>query len=576
MDDYHYKNLTEHFVKQFRQRLTKIYGRELPQEELHAFLEQIDRNVKDKKPTQKWDERDVLMITYGDSIRNDTDPALQVLHRFLNHHLKEELTFVHLLPFFPFSSDDGFSVINYMQVNPELGDWDDIIRLSEDYKLMTDVVINHISKSSQWFQNYLRGEGEGKDFFIEEDPATDLSKVIRPRSLPLLTPFETSSGIKYLWTTFSDDQIDLNFANPAVLLEMVKVILFYLKNGASMVRMDAIAFVWKKPGTTSLHLAQTHEIVKLIRNIMEAVDPDAILLTETNVPNKENLEYFGHGDEAHMVYQFSLPPLLLHALHVGHSKYFNQWVASLPELPPGCTYFNFTASHDGIGMRPLEGLLPDEEREALIYSMKENGAIISTRRNSDGTDSAYEINITYFDAMKTTARGDDDLQKERFLASQTIMLEMQGLPAFYIHSLLATANYHEGVNETGRARSINRRKWDEQEIETLLAQDTAHAAVLTELKIRINIRKNQKAFHPDARQEMVEAGEAFIALRRTSTDEKQRILCITNITPQQETTLPNLIENPENTIDLFTHQKPKIRDGAFVIDSYQTLWLEEN
>jgi len=574
MDHHHYKNLNNHFVKQFRQRLTKIYGRELPQEELHAFLEQIDRHVKSKKPTQKWSERDVLMITYGDSLRNNTEPGLQVLHRFLNRHLKEELTFVHLLPFFPYSSDDGFSVINYMQVNPELGDWDDIIHLSEDYKLMTDLVINHISKSSQWFQNYLRGEGTGKDFFIEEDPTTDLSLVIRPRSLPLLTPFETSSGIKYLWTTFSDDQIDLNFANPAVLLEMIKVVLFYLKNGASMVRMDAIAFLWKNPGTSSLHLAQTHEIVKLIRNIMEAVDPDAILLTETNVPNKENLEYFGHGDEAHMVYQFSLPPLLLHALHTGHSRYFNQWVASLPELPPGCTYFNFTASHDGIGMRPLEGLLPDEEREALIYGLKENGGIISTRRNSDGTDTAYEINITYFDAMKTTVRGEDNLQKERFLASQTIMLEMQGLPAFYIHSLLATANYHEGVNETGRARTINRRKWDEQEIETLLAQDTTHAAVLTELKIRINLRKNQKAFHPDARQEMVEAGEAFIALLRTSTDQKQRILCITNITPQQETTLPSLLENPEETIDLFTHQNPKVIDGAFLVDPYQTLWLE--
>ncbi|HZK08414.1 MAG TPA: sugar phosphorylase [Bacteroidales bacterium] len=574
MDDHHYKNLNEHFVKHFWQRLTKIYGRELPQEELHAFLEQIDRNVKDKKPTKKWDERDVLMITYGDSIRNDTEPALQVLHRFLNRHLKEEFSFVHLLPFFPYSSDDGFSVINYMQVNPELGDWDDIIRLSEDYKLMTDLVINHISKSSQWFQNYLRGEGTGKDFFIEEDPATDLSLVIRPRSLPLLTPFETSSGIKYLWTTFSDDQIDLNFANPAVLLEMVKVILFYLKNGASMIRMDAIAFLWKEPGTSSLHLAQTHEIVKLMRDVMEAVDPNAILLTETNVPNKENLEYFGHGDEAHMVYQFSLPPLLLHALHVGHSKYFNQWVASLPELPPGCTYFNFTASHDGIGMRPLEGLLPEEERESLIYGMKQNGGVISTRRNNDGTDSAYEINITYFDAMKTTVRGEDDLQKQRFLASQTIMLELQGLPAFYIHSLLATVNYHEGVNETGRARTINRRKWDEQEIETQLAQDTTHAAVLTELKIRINIRKKQKAFHPEARQEIIEAGEAFIALRRSSADGKQRILCITNITPQQEASLPNLLDNPEETIDLFTGQKPEIRDGAFVLEPYQTLWLE--
>jgi sucrose phosphorylase len=562
------KSNTQTFDK-IKTRLKKIYGNQLPEDFSDRFIAAIEKDITPGETGEKWDESDVVLITYGDSIINGKEPGLEVLRRFLNKHLAEELSYVHILPFYPYTSDDGFSVVDYKAVNPELGDWDDVKNLGRDFKLMFDLVINHISQKSVWFQNYLDGKAPGKDYFIEVEPETDLSEVVRPRSLPLLTPFETATGKKHVWTTFSDDQIDLNFSNPEVLLEMVKVLLHYLENGASMIRMDAIAFLWKQIGTTCLHLPQTHEVVKLLRDVMELVNPTSILLTETNVPNKENLSYFGEGDEAHMVYQFSLPPLLLHALFSGNAGYFNQWAASIPELKDNCTFFNFTASHDGIGVRPLEGLLPEDELAGLIEGMKASGGKISTRRKNDGSDSPYEMNITYLDAMKRTNKGTDDLQIDRFLASQTVMMEMKGIPAFYIHSLLGTHNYQEGVEQTGRARTINRRKWEEAEIEHLLENETSHNKILSELKRRINIRKKQPAFNPDGAQEIVDAGNELIAIKRISPDKSQEILCLTNVTDK------DIYMDTEdiNGFDLLKNKPIDPENGQLVLGPYQTIWL---
>ncbi len=550
-------------------RLRNIYGDQLSEEFTNRFIDEIEKHTVPGETGNKWNESDLVLITYGDSIINNDEPGLQVLGRFLKKHLAKELSFVHILPFYPYTSDDGFSVVDYMAVNPELGDWEDVKKLGENFKLMFDLVINHISQKSAWFQNYLQGKDPGKNYFIEADPNTDLSEVVRPRSLPLLTPFETSRGRRHVWTTFSDDQIDLDFSNPEVLLEMVKVLLHYLENGTSMIRLDAIAFLWKEIGTTCLHLPETHEVVKLLRDVMELVNPKSILLTETNVPNKENLSYFGDGDEAHMVYQFSLPPLLLHVLFSGNAGYFNRWAASIPGLEDNCTFFNFTASHDGIGVRPLEGLLPDAELNELIEGMKASGGMISTRRQSDGTNSPYEMNITYLDAMKRTKNGADNFQVERFLASQTVMMEMKGIPAFYIHSLLGTHNYLKGVEETGRARTINRRKWEESEIEALLEQGTSHMKILGELKRRISIRKAQPSFHPDGAQEIVDAGEELIAIKRISPDKSQEILCLTNVTNKAL----NIEAENIKGFDLLQDKKVELDNDHLTIRPYETFWL---
>jgi glycosidase len=452
-------------IQRLRDRLREMYG---PRAE--AWLPQFARlaataNTGSVPTGPLWDQRDAVLIAYGDHVGAPGQRPLRVLRRFFEQQdLGSLFSTVHLLPFFPASSDDGFSVIDYRSVDPALGDWDDVQSLGQTAELMFDLVLNHVSQHSRWFQEYLRGSDPYVRYFHEVDPAADLSAVARPRSLPLLTEFATSRGPRHLWTTFSADQVDLNFDEPQVLLELAEVLLDYVRRGARIIRLDAVAYVGKRLGTSCVHLPQAHAVVKFFRDLLAMAAPEVLLLTETNVPHAENIRYFGDGDEAHMVYQFSLPPLLLDAWWNEDAEPLVRWLAQLAPAPPGTTFFNFTASHDGVGVRPLEGLISAERLERLIQAVRTRGGMISTRRAPDGGDSPYELNITYFDALADPENPDGSGQVRRFLGTQALMLALRGIPGVYFSSLFGAGNDMEGVRRSGQARRINRRKFDHQEL----------------------------------------------------------------------------------------------------------------
>ncbi len=485
-----------------------------------------------------WSEKDQWVICYGDSILDEGTPPLAVLDTFLQRYLGDAISGVHVLPFFPWSSDDGFSVIHYREVNSELGEWAHIQTLASHYDLMADLVLNHVSRESLWFVDYLTGSLPGRDYFIEVDPDTDVSQVTRPRSSPLLVPISTRRGTRHVWATFSEDQIDLNFENPDVLLEFVGILLFYLQQGVRIIRLDAVAFLWKRLGTSCIHLPETHTVVRLLRAIVDEIAPGTLLITETNVPHAENISYFGlerlakgAPDEAHMVYQFALPPLLLHTLTRGEATTIQTWLNSLPVLPEQCTYLNFTASHDGIGVRPLEGLLPDHERDALLELMHRFGGFVSMRSNPDGSDTPYEINITWFEAMCGTRRGPDPWQIARFLCSQAIMLSLQGIPALYIHTLTGTLNDVEGVERSGRLRSINRRRWQLDELALLLeSPSTPTHDVFHALHRLLEQRRQEPCFHPNAPQRVIDTPPELLAIERGPLRNGRRLLALYNVT----------------------------------------------
>lgn len=533
-----------------------------------------------KEHPQRWSEKDVLMITYGDSIVEKEVRPLQTLHKFLCEHLPDTFSSVHILPFFPYSSDDGFSVIDYRLVNPNLGDWEDINRIANSFKLMVDLVINHISRESLWFYDYVSDNHPARDFFIELPADTDTSMVTRPRNTPLLAAVNTPRGIRHVWATFSEDQIDLDFSNPDVLLEFIDILLYYIANGARLIRLDAIAFLWKKPGTNCIHLDETHEVVKLLRDILEHIAPDCILLTETNVPHEENLSYFGDGDEAHMVYQFSLPPLVLHALNRGSAKYLTAWASELPKIHRHCTYLNFTASHDGIGLRALEGILPEHEKESLLESMHRFGGFVSMKANPNGQDTPYEINISLFDAMQGTRRGSDQWQVDRFICSQAIMLGMQGIPALYIHSILATPNDLHGVELSGRTRSINRKKWDYGELQSLLeSHNTPNHEVFHELKHVIEIRKAEPCFHPNSEQEIIDVSPGLFTIIRKDENTGRQLLAIYNVTAvAQAITLKDRPDLSDQTDwhDIVSDTKLPGILPSVSLQPYQFMWLIES
>ena len=490
-------------------------------------------------------ERDAILITYGDQFQEPGVPPLRTLYRVLTETLGHPVSGVHILPFFPYSSDDGFSIIDYAQVDPRLGDWGDIERLGGEFRLMFDAVINHISRQSAWFQRFLAGDPKYREWFLVFEPGapTDwVSKVVRPRALPLLTPVQTAMGEKLVWTTFSADQIDLNYAQPPVLLKMIEILLHYVERGAQIIRLDAIAYLWKKIGTSCIHLPETHRVIKLIRCVLDAVAPGVLLITETNVPHEENIGYFGapqpetgRTDEAQLVYQFPLAPLVMHSLLSGEADVLSHWAAGLDTPAPKATFFNFTASHDGIGIMPARGLLTENQIEALIEATLVHGGRVSYTTNPDGSRSVYELNISYFDALSDPASAEPlDLQRQRFLASQAIMLALRGVPGIYVHSLLGSRSWQEGVERTGRNRTINRQKFQRAALEAELAEAASlRRQVLEGYRSLLQARASEPAFHPYGQQRVLFLDKGVFALLRLSPDGRIRVLCLHNVTAQQ-------------------------------------------
>ena len=573
-----YNDLPHWFADRATSRLSHLYEKHQVASILHRIVDLVLEH-RTRLPAQEkelWNQEDAILITYGGSIRQESEVPLQTLRKFLEERLLGCISSVHILPFFPYSSDDGFSVIDYKKVDENHGDWEDVRAMAAKFNLMVDLVINHCSRENLWFIDYINNVPPGRDYFIELEPDTDVSQVVRPRNTPLLVPVYTHSGTKHVWATFSDDQIDLNFSNPEVLVEFVKIFLFYIANGARFIRLDAIAFLWKELGTRCIHLRQTHEVIKLFRDIIEAAAPQCVLITETNVPNGENISYFGNSDEAHMVYQFSLPPMLLHALHKGNSEHLTAWAIDYPRPPTNCTYLNFTASHDGIGLRPLEGILPEDEVSGLIEALHRYGGYVTMKTNPNGVESPYEVNITYFDALKGTQKGLDQWQVARFICAQTVMFSIQGIPAIYIHSMTATPNDYRHVEQTGRTRSINRHIWSIEELDSLLSNpEMPNAIVFEELRRRLKIRRAQPAFHPNSDQQTVNFGTQFFILWRLGEDQK--ILVANNLTDQKQTLSLPAYPFSGSTLpwtDLIADKNYSQETESLEIAPYQSLWLE--
>ena len=573
------------FSIRLEQHLIKIYGEVKTTKEIkqlaNDLLEFVESKIK-KNPykivnsVEKWSENDVILISYPDSIVEEKRKPLNTLKKFLDKHCVNMISIVHILPFFPSSSDQGFSVEDYYSVNKNFGSWDDVKQISQKFSIMGDVVINHGSSKSKWFKNFVSGSGPGSEYFLTADNNLDLSSVTRPRTSKLLSKVETVNGEKYVWCTFSEDQVDYDFENSEVLKEFISIISFYLDNGISVFRFDAVAFLWKKVGSSCVNLPETHEIVRLFRTVIDYLAPSAILVTETNTPARENVTYFGNANEAHWIYNFSLPPILIYTILKGDSSYLEKLTMSLPPAQLGAAYLNFIASHDGIGLRPCEGMLSKNEIKKLITKMSENGGEVSYRTNKDNIKTPYEINISLFDAMQETFTGDKNFHFERFLCIHIIMLSLEGVPAFYIHSLFGTKSDHNLYAKTNRKRDLNRHVFEIDSIKEIINDENNHGSfIFYKLKSLITIRKKQRAFHPNAVQFTLHLGKNFYGIWRQSLDKSQSIFCITNVTNKDR-------EFPLMDINLigFDQWKDLITDEAIsdihskiILKPYQTIWV---
>ncbi|MDY7029435.1 MAG: alpha-amylase family glycosyl hydrolase [Spirochaetota bacterium] len=481
------------------------------------------------------DHTDAVLITYGDSLQSPRKKHLATLRDFTDEKLRDIFSGIHILPFFPYSSDDGFSIIDYYEVNPELGTWNEIREIGSVFKIMSDLVLNHCSAQNEWFQRFLRNEEEYRDYFIDIDPEIDLSMIVRPRTHPLLTEFPAEGGPKHVWTTFSADQVDLNFGTPKVFLEMVKVLLFHIEQGIQIIRLDAIAYLWKEIGHPSIHHEKTHAVVKLFRAILERVAPWVVIITETNVPHQENISYFGNmDDEAHMIYQFSLPPLVLDAFLRNDSGHLQEWASELPDTLGKTTFFNFLASHDGIGILPANGILTPDEINGLVQNTLQRGGFINYKATPQG-DIPYEMNITYLDAVAEQSLP-ASIRARKFLASQAIMIMLRGVPGIYIHSLLGSGNYREGVEKTGQNRSINREKLSYEEVKSEInTPGTLRNRIFSGFKAMLRAKRSSRAFDPAGRMEILPTESSVFGILRMSPDNDEYVIALVNVSPDIST-----------------------------------------
>ncbi|MCM8539572.1 MAG: sugar phosphorylase [Lentisphaeraceae bacterium] len=551
-------------------RLNRIYSRRDAISCIGGIKNLIDV-YKDKIQSKPYSqtEKDIVLIAYGDHISDSgtEEKPLVTLKKFLNKFCKDKINSVHILPFYPYSSDDGFSVIDYKAVDPELGSWKDVNAIGKNYRIMFDGVVNHISAESTWFKKYLENDPEFKDFFHDIDPSTDLSEVVRPRTSPLLTEFKDADGkTKHVWCTFSADQVDLNYSNYNVLLAVLDVLFSYVENGATLIRLDAIAFLWKQPGTNSVHLTQTHELIQVMRDVIHKVAPEVIIITETNVPHSENVSYFGTGyDEAHMVYNFALPPLIAWSIITGDGTRLSEWAKTL-ELPSDkVCFFNFTASHDGIGMRPVSDILSDEEVQILVDSCTNNGGLVSYRDSGFGTIKPYELNCTFKDLL-TSPDEAEEIRMKRMLLSQAIALAIPGVPGIYLSSLLGSENWQEGQKITGINRTLNREKFDWGQLEERFNVAECKKYFDDYLKL-IDIRSSEKAFDPYESFTILDLHSNALAILRHG---EEPVLCLHSFSNENlELQLPESFS--KSSFDMITN---KSYSEKCILQPADFVWLK--
>ena len=558
-------------------KLNQIYNF-LPKNEIDHIVEEISQvinhfNRNNKKKNWFVSEKTTMVICYGDSIYSKNKKHLKTFQAFFNKKLNKFIDTIHFLPFYPSSSDSGFAVKDHYKIDSKFGNWLNIKNFSSKAHIMADMVINHASARGLWFKNFLKEKKPGKDYFLLVNSKFNTSKVVRPRDHKLLKEINIFKKKEYLWRTFSDDQIDLNFNNPKVLLRFIKIMLNLIKNGVTIFRLDAIAYLWKESGTKCINLKQTHEIVKVLRIVSNSLNIKTIIVTETNLPEKENLSYFGNNDESNWIYNFTLPPLLIYSLLFENGSYLNAWSKKLPQTKKGNSYLNFIASHDGIGMRPLEGIINNQSIKKLLLRLKKNGSKFSYRKVNNNKKKVYESNITVFDALKVSDKDKKGLYNfQRYIAAHAIMFSFEGVPAIYFNSLFGKSNDEARYVITGNNRDVNRFKWNELNILKKIKSNSSKEYYIFEtLKYLLKIRKKQKAFHPNAYRTNINLGDNFFCIKRVSLDKKQTILCITNLTSKLQNAKINKKYNKfKNLID--SNVKTKILN-SINLKPFETIWL---
>lgn len=520
-------------------RLTRLYGTAESRPRFEALVarwrDRVREALGDDSPERpRLTEQDAVLIAYPDHLRRAGEPPLATLGRWCREHLTGLVSSVHVLPYHPSTSYEGYAITDYTAVDPAFGTRDDLAALGRDFHLMVDLVLNHCSASHPWVDQFVAQREPGRRYVLTADPgARWLQEVRRARDLPLLHPVETAAGRRHVWTTYSPDLIDLDWREPDVCLEFLEILLDAVVLGARLVRLDAFAYTWKEPGTGCVARPATHDLLRLLQEVLRRAGAGAVALLPsiTNTTQDDNFSYLGPGEperQADLVYHLPLSGLLLLSSYREDARTLAAWLRGLPEAPQGRAYLNAAATHDGIGLTWLDGLIPAQSIRALVDEAVARGARVSSRRpTASGESQPWEINATWFSAC---AKGPPAEQVARLLATQSVVLGLRGVPALYLPLFLAARNDALRVERTGDNRAINRGRFEVADWERMAAeQGSVEAATLEGMTRLLRARRSTPAFHPEGGQQIVDVGEpSVLAFERTPPGGGRGVLCLTN------------------------------------------------
>lgn len=572
-------------------------------------------------------QKDMALICYADHVVSTEFSPIQTLGKVLKEYgISDKLPITHILPFYPWDTDRGFSVKDYYSVNPGYGTWEDIKELGTYTKLMFDFVANHASIENPLVQKALISDHISpedseckeylpyKDFVIsyteDNKPSEeDLKQLSRPRNFPVLTKYrvvkndenrkvailgekkeeENVLGEGYVWTTFSraklDDgseetcQIDINYNNPNVFVESVKILLFYVEQSAKLVRLDAIGYIWKKIGSSSLHEPECHKILEALGSVLRIAAPEVITISEVNEPQVNAFTYIGNKEhpEADLAYQFSHFPLAVHAVLTEQSNFYQEWLKTISVF--GAHQFTTVlGSHDGIGMKPARGLLPEEELERLCkilveeHQGKPNFAVLP-----GGKKIIYEVCATPWCIINNPHTNENfDTQLQRYLAVTAMGLCIPGIPAIYWNGLFGMKNYlpEGGLDEN---RTVNREIFDYIALKDLLDNETSEIhRCFQAVKYLLATRAKEQAFHPHTKlTPVVNDSSQVVSCLLDYAAENSQILAVTNVAKQQCKITLDSKDLPTNTswIDLLSGNQYTIPN--IELNAYQVCWLKQ-
>ena len=464
--------------------------------------------IENKGDYMKKLENKVMLITYADSMGNN----LKDLRNILDHYFKNAVCGIHILPFFPSSGDRGFAPMDYTIVDKTFGDWADVEKLSENYYLMFDYMINHISAKSGYYQDFLEKKDESeyndlfiryKDFWENGEPTEKEVDAIykrKPRAPYVDANFSDGTSEK-VWCTFDEEQIDINCKSKSAKKFIRNNLETLCNHGAAMIRLDAFAYATKKAGSSCFFIEP--DVWEFLKESEDIVKPYGVkLLPEIHEHYSMQLKIAEHD---FYVYDFALPMLLINALYYGRTKYLENWLTICPRKQ-----FTTLDTHDGIGVVDVKDLLPDEEIVKTKNDIFKYGANVKKIYNTAAYNNLdiYQVNCTFYSAI-----GDDD---NAYLLARAVQFFAPGIPQVYYVGLMAGKNDLKLLEETKVGRNINRHYYSISEIE-----EEAKRPVVQKLIQLMKFRNECKAFDGDFN--LKESGENELILVRTNGESKAEL-----------------------------------------------------